>query len=179
MTVDAHLREQVRRRAHFACEFCEVTETDTGGELTIDHFRPQAKGGTDHFDNLLYCCSRCNQYKLDYWPARLEDVSLWNPRSSPRAAHFLELEDGILHPLTQIGAFTIKRLRLNRVPLVAYRRRRREQVETGRLLARYRELLALQEQLQAQIATLMEEQRSLMEEQQSLLRLLLNRRDEG
>ncbi len=32
------LRDRVRIRARFACEFCEVTETDTGGELTIDHF---------------------------------------------------------------------------------------------------------------------------------------------
>ena len=37
MTIDAGLRDRVRDRARFACEFCEVTETDTGGELTIDH----------------------------------------------------------------------------------------------------------------------------------------------
>lgn len=43
MTLPARLREQVRRRANFACEFCGVTETDTGGQLTVDHFRPQAK----------------------------------------------------------------------------------------------------------------------------------------
>ena len=107
MTVDADLRDRVRHRASFACEFCEVTETDTGGTLTIDHVHPQAKGGTDDFDNLLYCCSRCNQYKLDYWPAQPEDVPLWNPRSSPRTAHFLELEDETLQPLLQTGAFTI------------------------------------------------------------------------
>ncbi len=34
------MRELVRQRAHFACEFCGVTETDVGGELTIDHFQP-------------------------------------------------------------------------------------------------------------------------------------------
>ena len=44
---------------------------------------------------------------------------------------------------------------------------------------RYRELLELQEHLQAQVARLLEEQRSLIEEQQGLLRLLLNRADEG
>lgn len=175
MTIGTDLRNRVRERASSACEFCEVTETDTGGELTIDHFHPQAKGGTDDFENLLYCCPRCNQYKLDYWPAQAGGVSLWNPRGSPRAAQFLELEDGRLHPLTQTAAFTITRLRLNRPPLVAYRVRRRDQEQRKQALVRYRELLQLQEHLQAQIATLLEEQRRLMEEQQALLRLLLNR----
>lgn len=38
MTVDAALRERVQIRANDACELCEVTETDIGIELTIDHF---------------------------------------------------------------------------------------------------------------------------------------------
>ncbi len=53
MTVSIGVREQVRRYANFACEFCGVTETDTGGELTIDHYQPKSKGGADSFDNLL------------------------------------------------------------------------------------------------------------------------------
>jgi 5-methylcytosine-specific restriction endonuclease McrA len=76
MTIDTGLRDRVRGRANFACEFCEVTETDTGGDLTLDHFHPQAKGATDNFDNLLYCCTRCNQYKLDYWPTQVVEVRL-------------------------------------------------------------------------------------------------------
>jgi hypothetical protein len=38
--------EQVRLRAKFACEYCGVTEADTGGELTIDHFQPDIRGGS-------------------------------------------------------------------------------------------------------------------------------------
>ncbi len=41
----ADIRLTIRQQANFACEFCGVTETDTGGELTIDHFQPRAKGG--------------------------------------------------------------------------------------------------------------------------------------
>lgn len=63
MTISAAIREEVRRRAQQACEFCGVTETDTGGLLTVDHFQPTAKGGTDALGNLFYCCVRCNQYK--------------------------------------------------------------------------------------------------------------------
>lgn len=66
MSIPEAVRLQVRQRANFACEFCGVTETDTGGELTVDHFCPQTKGGTDDPDNLLYSCHRCNQYKADY-----------------------------------------------------------------------------------------------------------------
>jgi hypothetical protein len=47
MTVTADIREQVRQRAGFAGGFCGVTETDTGGELTIDHFQPRANAPVD------------------------------------------------------------------------------------------------------------------------------------
>lgn len=60
------IRLVIRQRANFACEFCGVTETDTGSELTIDHFRPRTKGGTDDLDNLLYCCMRYNQHTSFY-----------------------------------------------------------------------------------------------------------------
>ena len=58
MSIPAELREWVRRRAGFACEYCGVTETDAAGQLTIDHFHPQAGGGSDALDNLVYCCHR-------------------------------------------------------------------------------------------------------------------------
>lgn len=178
MTIDAGLREYVRRRAQFACEYCDVTESDTGSELTIDHFHPQAKGGSDHLDNLVYYCARCNQYKLDYWPVHPAEMPLWNPRSSSRTEHFLELDDGTLHALTRTGAFTINRLRLNRPPLVVHRIRRRQQKETNRLLMQYGDLWELQARLQAQVATLLEEQHKLLEEQRALLRLLLPRTED-
>ncbi len=37
MSLPDAARQQVRRRAGFACEFCGVTEADAGGLLTIDH----------------------------------------------------------------------------------------------------------------------------------------------
>lgn len=66
MTISSTLRDEVRRRARFTCEYCGTSETDAGAELTIDHFRPLSKGGADAFENLVYCCSRCNEYKQDY-----------------------------------------------------------------------------------------------------------------
>jgi len=35
MTITNEVRAQVQQRANYACEFCGVTETDTGGELTV------------------------------------------------------------------------------------------------------------------------------------------------
>ena len=171
------IREQVRRRANYACEFCGVTEADTGGELTVDHFRPKAREGDDSLENLLYCCVRCNQYKQDYWPTEPNELSLWNPRQEPAARHFLQLNDGTLYPLTPTGAFTLRRLRLNRPPLVAYRLSKKRRTEEIRLLTRYRDLVRLLEQLHAQMSELIGEQQELLREQQELLELLLNRRD--
>jgi hypothetical protein len=178
MTVSVEIRQLVRQRANFACEYCGVSETDTGSELTIDHFHPQAKGGTDAPDNLIYCCIRCNQYKVDYWPTQPSDPHLWNPRTEPASTHFLRLENGTLYPLTPTGGFTIQRLRLNRPPLIAYRQRQDRQAEERRLLIRYRDLILLLEQLQVQHLALLQEYRQLLEEQRTLLRTLLGENEQ-
>jgi hypothetical protein len=175
MTLPAELWEQVRRRANFACEYCGVTETDVGGQLTVDHFQPQAHGGTDDPANLTYCCHRCNLYKADYWPVRPADPALWNTRVEPSGNHFLLLADGALYPITPTGTFTLRRLRLNRPPLAAHRLRRQSQVQELRLLARYREVVTALEQLRRQQAALLEEHRALLEEQRAVLRALLKR----
>ena len=53
MTLEVDVREQVRQRADFAGEFCGLTETDAGGELTVDHFRPTSREGNDQLDKAL------------------------------------------------------------------------------------------------------------------------------
>lgn len=173
MSISADTRRLVRDRAHFACEFCTVTETDTGGELTIDHFHPKARGGTDDSENLLYCCMRCNLYKADYWPLHTDEFPLWNPRQEAMAVHLLILTDGSLYPTTPVGEFTIARLRLNRPPLVAYRLGKLKRQEIEQRLIRYREVTRTLEQLYGQQAALLEENRALLEEQRRVLRLLL------
>jgi hypothetical protein len=174
MSIDVAKRLQVRQRANFACEYCSVSETDTGDELTIDHYQPQLKGGSDDLENLIYCCNRCNQYKSDYWATQPDQPTLWNPRKAPMNTHLLLLADGVLHPITQTGEFTLKRLRLNRTPLLAYRLRQRQRSEELRLLKRYQEVVNLLERLQQQQSALLEEQRTLLEEQRALLKLLID-----
>lgn len=175
MTISGEIRQQVRQRANFTCEFCGISESNAGGELTVDHFQPLSKGGDDRLDNLIYCCPRCNQYKLDYWPAGSDDPLLWNPRIEPAQHHFIELDDGMLHALTSIDAFSLRRLRLNRPPLVAHRLRKRQEAEAQRLLTHYRDLVQAIDQLLAQQSQLLEEQQRLLEEQRFLLQLLLRK----
>ena len=169
------IREKVRRRDNFMCEFCRISETDSGGELTIDHFKPRSKGGDDSHDNLIYCCIRCNQYKLDYWPANDAGLMLWNPRRENFESHFLELDDGKIYPLTVTGSFTLRRLRLNRHPLVANRLRKRQEAENIRLLKQYQNLAKLLEKMLLQQTEQMVQERRLMEKKYKLLQFLSDR----
>jgi 5-methylcytosine-specific restriction endonuclease McrA len=61
--------EEVRQRYGRRRGYCGVTETETGGELTVDHFRPVTAGGDDAAENLVYACFRCNSYKGDFFPS--------------------------------------------------------------------------------------------------------------
>jgi HNH endonuclease len=175
MSLSGAIREQVRQRAQCACEFCGVTEIDTGGMLTIDHFRPRAKAGSDELENLIYACITCNQYKQDYWPQTETAPILWNPRQESASQHFVEQEDGQLTALTPIGIFTIKRLRLNRSQLIAVRQRLQQHLQVERLLRHYQELMTLQTEINIQLTDLTMEQQVLLKEQRKWLRMLLSR----
>lgn len=179
MRLSAALREQVRHRAKFACEFCGITEIDAGGTLTIDHFQPRSKGGPDDLNNLIYACIICNQYKQDYWPKEATSPMLLNPRKTSTSQHLVEQEDGQLTGLTRIGEFTIKRLRLNRCQLFTARQRRNQQFQTQQLLQRYQEVATLQSQINTQLTDLVTEQQAMLQEQRKWLKFLLRRRGQS
>lgn len=161
--IPAKVRRLVRERANYACEYCGVSETDSGGELTIDHYRPQVQGGLRDADNLIYACPRCNQYKSDYWPSAPDAPALWNPRRESAELHFSLKGDGKLIPLTPTGVFTLKRLRLNRPAPVAHRLRETEREERTRQWERQAELIALLRGVLRQHETLLQEQQTLLE----------------
>ncbi len=177
MTISSTLREQVRQRAIFACEYCGVTETDAGGSLTIDHFHPVSEGGSDDSTNLIYCCNRCNEYKAAYWPRTANSPSLWNPRQEAANIHFVVLANGSVHAITDAGHFTLQHLRLNRAALIAHRMQKRQREQELRLLIMYRDIVASLQQLRRHEAELIQEQRVLLEEQRRALRLLLEEQE--
>ncbi|MCS6774180.1 MAG: HNH endonuclease [Thermoflexales bacterium] len=180
MALTESQRECVRCRANFRCEYCGVSEDEAGGELTVDHFVPLSKGGTNDLENLVYSCSRCNLYKGDYTPADSNAPHLWNPRAEPAEHHFREGQDGHLYPLTPTGEFTIKRLQLNRPALVRRRLRKQQQQAAEALLMRkYLLLMQSYHRLTEVYEILIQEQNSLLVKQLELLKQLREWLDES
>lgn len=175
MSISESTRQTVRRRADFACEYCGVSEQNAGGELTIDHFRPQSKEGGDEIDNLVYCCVRCNLYKSDFWIETPDAPQLWNPRLEPFERHFWQAENGNLFALTETGELTLRILRLNRPQLVAHRQQQFQQTEERRLLEASETAIEVLLRLNEEQRGVIRAQKSLLDEQQQLLNLLLNR----
>ena len=173
MTLNKSIREQARHRSNYACEYCGITETDTGGLLTIDHFRPKSKGGTDNIDNLIYCCNRCNSYKHNYYPEDENSPKIWNPREESFSQHFFLLDNGSLKSLTPVGKTTIQLLRLNRPSLISYRLQQAAKKEEQELLKRYQSLVNLYHQANQELGAIIKNQQDLLEQQQQILRFLL------
>lgn len=157
------IRAAVRHLYQFRCGYCGVREEDVGAELTVDHHRPTSEGGSDQSDNLVYCCSKCNAHKGNYWhETHPPHIRLLHPRRDDFTLHLREGDDGHLTGLTPEGRFLIERMRLNRPALVAYRqnqrewKRREEELRAARereraLQQRVEELDALLQAITAQI----------------------------
>lgn len=148
-------RAAIRLAYYYRCAYCGVSEIDVGAELTVDHFQPVSRGGTDDLSNWVYACHPCNEFKGDCWnPDGVERVL--HPIRENLAEHFYEADDATLVGCTATGCFHIDKLRLNRTPLLLHRRERRllelERQEARDLLSRLEELElhieALTEQLE-------------------------------
>src|SRR5579884_949379 len=161
--------EQVRERAGRVCEYCGVSEIDSGGLLTVDHFQPRASSGSDALDNLVYACFQCNNYKNAYWTGKTALADIWNPRTDPASTHFVELEDGRLLALTPVGSRTIEVLRLNRPPLVDYRRVKQRNRARDAVLARIIEVIRLRRQAERERSRAMKDQTDLLKELRDIL----------
>lgn len=57
------IRALILNRDNHICAYCG----ESAG--TVDHVIPVAKGGSDEWDNLVACCTRCNSRKRDKMPA--------------------------------------------------------------------------------------------------------------
>ncbi|XXY13600.1 HNH endonuclease signature motif containing protein [Sorangium sp. So ce216] len=123
MTVSTEARATVRAAFGGRCGYCGVSETSVGGELEIDHFHPQAAGGSDAIENLVYACTARNRFKGDYGPAHdaPDSLRLLHPQRDDLGAHIEETVHGRLIGFTPRGWFYIQRLHLNRPQLVEMR----------------------------------------------------------
>jgi 5-methylcytosine-specific restriction endonuclease McrA len=69
-------RNFIQNHGTYVCEYCgkrDLVKSAQNGKvfdnmLTVDHFIPLAKGGTNGKSNLLVTCWRCNVIKADSHP---------------------------------------------------------------------------------------------------------------
>lgn len=94
--------------------------------MTIDHIKPEIKGGETVRENLWLACRRCNEFKgsrtqaVD--PMTNETVPLFNPRTQSWNVHFAWNQDGIrVIGLTAVGRATVIALHPNNDEIVASR----------------------------------------------------------
>lgn len=138
------------------CAYCTSHESEAGGDdhFEIDHHQPTSKGGsrTDYL-NLYYSCRGCNKRgaKGDQWPsAALRGAGyrfIDSVAENPYVNHLRVEMSGRVSPMTHVGEYSEKKLRLNRVFLIDLRqaRRRNKLRLNGELrkliseMARYRE----------------------------------------
>lgn len=110
------IREQVRRRANFLCEYCHTNERWQYVRFTVDHIIPNDENSSE---NLALACFHCNRRKSDKTkaidPETNELVEIFSPRSHIWKTHFAWSSDGLrIVPLTSIGRATAALLELNR-----------------------------------------------------------------
>ena len=61
--VSKQVRQEIRARAEFRCEYCQSSMQLTGIPLVIDHIQPKASEGSESPDNFAASCYRCNEFK--------------------------------------------------------------------------------------------------------------------
>lgn len=177
MSVSNATFQAVRDRALYACEYCGVREADSRALLTVDHIQPESRGGDSDLVNLAYACFRCNLYKSAYWPKHPTDVPLWNPRVEPRNFHMIEMLDGRMMALTDVGRITIGKLRLNRKQAVMGRVNVQKENDRKTVLRRLSDAITMFAQINNDQEVLTKEHHEFLQQQLRLLRVIDEPRD--
>jgi hypothetical protein len=116
--IDKNIRQLIRERAKYLCEYCHSPEEASAALFEIDHIIPQSLGGFDALENLALACQRCNGYRYNFTkgidPETKEEVPLFNPRWQQGSEHFIWTKNGlIIIGITSIGRATCNRLDFN------------------------------------------------------------------
>jgi 5-methylcytosine-specific restriction endonuclease McrA len=74
-------RKSILARDSHSCQYCG----ETRGALTIDHVTPRDRGGKTDWDNLVCCCTKCNNLKGNRTP----DEAGMKLRRQPRRPKYI------------------------------------------------------------------------------------------
>ncbi|MBI2929109.1 MAG: HNH endonuclease [Verrucomicrobia bacterium] len=115
--MDARLRQFVRQRANFRCEYCGIREDqETLFAFHVEHIIPRKHAGATHPDNLALACLHCNACKgtnvAGYDPDTGQLTRLFDPRRDQWSVHFAR-EGARIVGLTPVGRVTVWLLRMN------------------------------------------------------------------
>lgn len=152
--IDKRLKVHLHEVFHGKCGYCEI-KIDHPELGTVDRYRPN-NGVRDknefyqdlywwltfEWNNLIYACKECNQYKGNYFPIKgrralnekddyeNEHRMLLNPYLDETGKHlnYIHSNDGHIDALTDEGNQTIELLRLNRTNLLEGRRKARKEI---------------------------------------------------
>jgi 5-methylcytosine-specific restriction endonuclease McrA len=86
------IKQAVRQRAKYLCEYCHSSERLSASRFTVDHLTPRSLGGSDDLNNLALACRRCNERRYNFVvgidPETQETVPIFNPRLQEWDDHF-------------------------------------------------------------------------------------------
>ena len=110
------LRQEIRQRARFRCEYCRLAEADAFLPHEADHIIAEKHGGLSIAKNLACSCFDCNRLKgsdiASVDPVTGKIVPLFHPRTQVWSRHF-KVSDGEIIGRTAAGRATVKLLKFN------------------------------------------------------------------
>ncbi len=117
--VTRDLRRTVAERARGFCEYCRSPYRYCVAPFSVEHIRPQAKGGRHGLENLAFACLGCNGHKHAKTkaadPVTGKSVPLFHPRLQRWKDHFVWSGDfTLIIGQTPTGRATVEALQLNR-----------------------------------------------------------------
>lgn len=152
--IDTEIKKSLHEVFHGKCGYCE-TKIESLELGTINRYRPN-NGVRDknefhqdlywwltfEWDNLIYCCKECNQFKGNYFPIKgrralnekddykNEHRMLLNPYLDEPGNHlnYSHSDSGYIDALTDEGNQSIELLRLNRTNLIEGRKKARNEI---------------------------------------------------
>ncbi|WP_107671317.1 HNH endonuclease [Cyanothece sp. BG0011] len=121
------IKEQIRQKANYLCEYCHTSEKWQYVKFTIDHIIPLNQGGGNNRENLALACFHCNRKKSNKIAVidseTNKEISLFNPRKDNWKEHFIWSKDKLyIIGLTPKGKATVNTLDFNRSRVINIRK---------------------------------------------------------